>query len=259
MVRKYTKIKKGGNIEQNNVPKSNVHEFAIRASGEGQNIFKEFTNKPNTEINPTSLKEPDLDNLTINVKSKVSFLNVMIVLIIIGLCVLIYLYRENIKSYFHNLFNIKEEKEVIIEKNKEVFNILENNYTYEEAENVCKKINNSTLANYDQILNAYNNGAEWCNYGWSQNKLALYPMQTDKENCGNKGINGGYFDENLKFGVNCYGIKPDESDFNSNYYLDVVDNIKKDEDIQDISNNTTDLSNNTNILGFNKFTWSRYT
>ena len=84
MVRKNTKIKKGGNIEQNGIPKSNVSEFAIRASGEGQNIFKDITNKSNTEIKTSSIEEPDLDNLTINVRSKVSFLNIMIVLIIIG-------------------------------------------------------------------------------------------------------------------------------------------------------------------------------
>ncbi len=31
--------------------------------------------------------------------------------------------------------------------------------------------------------------------------------------CGTPGINGGYFDNpELRFGVNCYGVKPSESD-----------------------------------------------
>ena len=34
--------------------------------------------------------------------------------------------------------------------------------------------------------------------------------------CGNPGINGGYFaNPDLKFGVNCYGIKPKKSLSNS--------------------------------------------
>jgi len=49
--------------------------------------------------------------------------------------------------------------------------------------------------------------------------MALFPtqqatwqaLQTDpvnKTNCGRPGINGGYFDPQTKFGVNCYGVKP---------------------------------------------------
>jgi len=52
--------------------------------------------------------------------------------------------------------------------------------------------------------------------------MALYPtqektwatLQADpvaKTNCGRPGINGGYFDTATKFGVNCYGIKPQDS------------------------------------------------
>jgi hypothetical protein len=32
--------------------------------------------------------------------------------------------------------------------------------------------------------------------------------QTKRTACGHPGVNGGYFDPSLKFGVNCYGIKP---------------------------------------------------
>ena len=81
------------------------------------------------------------------------------------------------------------------------------------------------MANYSQIEAAYNSGAEWCGYGWSDGQMGLFPTQQDtwdkmqkgatckdgkKGNwdCGRPGINGGYFDNpNLKLGVNCYGIK----------------------------------------------------
>ena len=51
----------------------------------------------------------------------------------------------------------------------------------------------------------------WCNYGWIKGEKegsVLYPIQSRKKGCGEIGINGGYFDKNLKFGVNCYGLNP---------------------------------------------------
>jgi hypothetical protein len=79
------------------------------------------------------------------------------------------------------------------------------------------------LATYDQIEDAYNNGAEWCNYGWSDGQMAFFPTQKDtwnklqqtknrKNDCGRPGVNGGYFaNPLLRFGVNCYGKKPPPS------------------------------------------------
>ena len=106
-----------------------------------------------------------------------------------------------------------------IEK-KEVFYISGNNYTYDEAPAVCAAYE-SELASYDQIMQAYSNGAEWCGYGWSQGGMGLYPTQqstweslqqesdqSKRTGCGRPGVNGGYFDTASKFGVNCYGVKP---------------------------------------------------
>lgn len=102
---------------------------------------------------------------------------------------------------------------------KQVFNIPGNYYTYNDAKALCRAYG-AQLANYDQIENAYNNGAEWCNYGWSANQLALFPTQKKtyanlqtipghENDCGRAGINGGYIaNPNVKFGVNCYGYKP---------------------------------------------------
>jgi hypothetical protein len=112
---------------------------------------------------------------------------------------------------------------VVIPDGNEVFNISTNAYTYDEAKAVCS-IYGAELANYDQIEQAYNNGAEWCNYGWSEGQMAYFPTQKStwtelqknpkaKNNCGRPGINGGYMgNANLKFGVNCFGKKPSPSD-----------------------------------------------
>ena len=55
---------------------------------------------------------------------------------------------------------------------KEVFHIASNEFTFDEARDICEKYN-ARLANYDEIENAYKNGANWCSYGWSKDKLAL--------------------------------------------------------------------------------------
>ena len=95
---------------------------------------------------------------------------------------------------------------------KEVFNISNQKYTYEQAKCKCKAYG-AELASYNQIVKAYNKGAEWCNYGWSKGQKAYYPTQAcphkrKKDHCGKPGINGGNFPAEMKFGVNCYGIKP---------------------------------------------------
>jgi hypothetical protein len=103
---------------------------------------------------------------------------------------------------------------------KEVFYISGNSYTYEDAPAVCAAYE-ADLATYDQIMEAYSGGAEWCGYGWTQGGMALYPTQqatwdalqgevdvSKRTACGRPGVNGGYFDPSTKFGVNCYGVKP---------------------------------------------------
>lgn len=102
----------------------------------------------------------------------------------------------------------------------EVFHIADNQFTYDEAQAVCAAYG-STLATLEQIIEAYNSGAEWCGYGWSAGGMALYPTQKStwtelqrevdpgkRTACGRPGVNGGYFDPMTKFGVNCFGFKP---------------------------------------------------
>jgi hypothetical protein len=106
---------------------------------------------------------------------------------------------------------------------KEVYNIPGNNYTFNEAKAICKAYNGE-LATVSQLQKAYKNGADWCNYGWSDDKMVLFPTQTNTFNklqkikghendCGRPGVNGGYIaNPNVKFGVNCYGYKPKMTD-----------------------------------------------
>jgi hypothetical protein len=105
----------------------------------------------------------------------------------------------------------------------EVFNISNNLYTYDDAQAICSSYD-AKLATYDQIEAAYNDGAEWCSYGWSDNQMIYFPTQKatwdklqktkkHKNDCGRPGVNGGYIaNPYLKFGVNCYGKKPKAND-----------------------------------------------
>lgn len=103
---------------------------------------------------------------------------------------------------------------------KQVFNVPGNEYTYNDAKALCKAYG-SKLATYSQIENAYKSGAEWCNYGWSEDQMALYPTQITtwrklkkikghEHDCGRPGVNGGFIkNKNVRFGVNCFGNKPE--------------------------------------------------
>jgi hypothetical protein len=106
---------------------------------------------------------------------------------------------------------------------KEVFNVSRNIYKYSDAPAVCAALG-AELASYEQVKEAYEGGADWCNYGWSKGQMALYPTQQStyeklqkgspeyRTACGKVGVNGGYFDNpELAFGVNCFGLKPPKS------------------------------------------------
>jgi hypothetical protein len=112
------------------------------------------------------------------------------------------------------------EKQLPLKKEPEVFTVKENRYTYDDAEPLCKAMG-AELATYEQVKEAWDNGADWCNYGWVQGQMAIYPTQPEtyeklqkgtkaqRTSCGKPGVNGGFFDNPaLKFGVTCYGVKP---------------------------------------------------
>ncbi len=113
--------------------------------------------------------------------------------------------------------------EAILPGKKEVFNVSSNRYTYSDAEPLCRALG-AQLATYDQVKDAFDKGGDWCNYGWTKGQLALFPTQKEtyeklqlgpegqRMACGKPGLNGGHFDNpDLRFGVNCYGMKPPQS------------------------------------------------
>ncbi len=118
-----------------------------------------------------------------------------------------------------------------IKRGKQVFHVPNNLYTYRDSKAICKAYG-ARLANYKEIENAYREGGDWCGYGWSEDQMALYPTQYEKwenlqkikgheHDCGRPGVNGGYIaNPNVRFGVNCYGYKPEitpeESDLMQN-------------------------------------------
>jgi hypothetical protein len=150
----------------------------------------------------------------------------------------------------------------------EVFNIPKNIYTYTQAKDVCGSLN-ARLATYNEVEEAYNQGGNWCSYGWSDEQMALFPTQKDVYNklklipghqhdCGRPGVNGGYIDnKKFKFGVNCYGKKPHwtekDKDFMDNYSYSPS---MSDSSYNDISNNGRDSISNLLIAPFNKLKWS---
>ena len=124
-----------------------------------------------------------------------------------------------------------EQSQSVLEKilpgGSDVFNISSNKYTYYDAEPLCKALG-AELATYDQVKDAWKNGADWCNYGWVKGQLAVYPTgdetykklqagpEEQKMACGVPGVNGGFFDNpEMRFGVTCVGKKPPQSKHDS--------------------------------------------
>ena len=157
----------------------------------------------------------------------------VILVIIIILNVLQYCFNIDTIQLLNDLLNPVAEIESQVEpevvkkpldislpfNRKQVFNIPGNTYTYEDGKALCKAYGGD-LATYKQIEDAYDNGGEWCNYGWSDKQMALFPTQQNtydnlqkiknhEHDCGRPGVNGGFIaNPNVKFGVNCYGNKP---------------------------------------------------
>ena len=142
-----------------------------------------------------------------------------------------YFFNVNFTASIQDIFTDKPKIDLSIQEppsesvvpelkiKKEVYNIPSNNYTYDDSKAICQAYGGK-LATYNQIEDSYSKGAEWCNYGWSDGQMALFPTQQktwDKlqtiegheNDCGRPGVNGGKIDNpNARFGVNCYGFKP---------------------------------------------------
>jgi len=153
-------------------------------------------------------------------------------IITIGVIGVHYFLGINLTATIQNLFNKPEVDVAIVQPtkphkppspnishtSKEQTYHVQGRFDYMNAKAICKAYNGQ-LANIKQVTDAYDKGADWCDYGWSDDNMVLYPTQykswksyqesEDKEQCGRPGVNGGY-NNNLfqRLGVNCFGKKP---------------------------------------------------
>jgi len=167
----------------------------------------------------------------------------------------------------------KPKKEILpiislLEDKKEVFHIANQDYTYDQAKCKCESYG-ARLATKNELTNAYNNGANWCTYGWTDKQTAFYPVQQCHWNkvqesnerlppgqqsfCGMPGLNGGYFaNPSIKFGANCYGIKPSGSIVTPNKpYCPPMNFCKLESNFEASNKLETD-----EIVGFNNEQWN---
>jgi len=124
--------------------------------------------------------------------------------------------EENSPSLYSKIQTPVSSALDLLHKNQ-VFHV-QGDFDYAMARSVCKAYG-AKLATFDQIKSAHDKGAEWCDYGWSEDAMVLYPTQykswaiykdTDSPHqCGIPGVNGGYNkDESQPLGVNCFGKRP---------------------------------------------------
>ena len=190
-----------------------VYMFNSSLGNDNDNLFDKPSSNPETKI--------------------MVFIVIFILVMLILFNALQYFFSIDVTAYIQGFFTPTPKIDIVIDQSKiipsatipeikfkkQVFNIPGNYYNYENADALCQSYG-AKLASYEQIEQAYNNGAEWCNYGWSANQLALFPTQMQTYNnlqkkkghendCGRPGVNGGFIaNPQVQFGVNCYGYKP---------------------------------------------------
>ena len=194
-----------------------------------ENSNLEYNNYDNYNNSITNTKQLSYSNTNMNI----IFIIIFIIFIILFIS---FLYHNNLLNALNfstytqviNPLSNQPQINIDLETNTpashslnipQVFNIPGNYYKYDEAQTLCQAYG-SRLANYNDLETAYNKGAEWCNYGWSDGQMALFPTQAEtyknlqnipghEHDCGRPGINGGYIaNPNVRFGVNCFGNKP---------------------------------------------------
>lgn len=198
-------------------------------------------------------------------KNKVIIIGIFSVIVII---IILYFLVKWIMSLFKE--EVQSEETIVdpgcsLIQQKEVFNIGNNLFSYDEARDVCKKCKGD-LANLEQVIDAYKKGADWCNYGWIDGQMAVYPTQKEtweklqkgpkarSKDCGLPGVNGGYFkNDKFLFGANCYAIKPKKEDDNEELKQYLVNHGRNN------ANNANNLSfdpDNFEVLPFSGQRWN---
>ncbi len=167
--------------------------------------------------------------------------------------------------------NDNSDGDVSLSGPKQVYHIPGNSYTFNDAKAICSALN-ANLASYEQLENSYENGGEWCSYGWSKDQLALFPTQKSTYNslqkikghehdCGRPGINGGFIDNPyVRFGVNCFGVKPKMTPLEkqSMKVNKTLPQSKSEDKFNKQVNYWKNKIKNLQLAPFNKDQWSRY-
>lgn len=187
----------------------------------------------NSSSDTLNYLDSNFDTPSSSSSSSYSFIVVILVMLFLALIFINgfqYIFGLDIVATLKNLFTSNPELDIVVDTSqispvpeikltKQVFNIPGNDYIYPDAKALCSAYG-ARLATYKEVENSYNEGGEWCNYGWSEGQMALFPtqqktfdnLQTIKgheNDCGRPGVNGGYMaNPKIKFGVNCYGYKP---------------------------------------------------
>ncbi len=196
-----------------------------------------------------------------------------------------YFYGANIVAKISKLFSQEPQVDITVTTtddaagapvpelthSKQVFHVPGNHYTFDNAKAVCAAYGGK-LASYNQMEDAYEDGADWCSYGWSEDQMAFFPTQEEKwkklqkieghkHDCGRPGINGGYIaNPNVKFGVNCYGYKPDITPYESQLMREStgLPTTKKDQEFQKLVKEWKKKIPQILISPFNKNEWSSF-
>jgi len=146
-------------------------------------------------------------------------------------------------------------------KKEETFLVKSNIFNKDESNKVCKALFNSRAATREELNADYNNGANWCNYGWTMDGSAYYPLQNNSDTpvcVGSKGLNGGALNGAPKLGITCYGTKPTEKEYTS------LDKIYRDSSIAEADISMLEKyremmsAGKIKVAPFNDKVWSRY-
>ena len=199
-----------------------------------------------------------------------------------------YFFNFNISASLKNLFSDEPSLDLIVDPDnivgetdvaatsvpeltfkKQVYHIPNNKYTYDDAKAICRAYS-GRLATYNEVEEAYNEGADWCGYGWSDGQMALFPTQFEKwqtlqkikgheHDCGRPGVNGGYIaNPAVRFGINCYGYKPKITQEEAQRMSDtsLYPRTQKELDFETLVRNWKDKLPGILVAPFNHTNWS---
>ena len=176
--------------------------------------------------------------------------------------------KQELKQPSEETTTLKQELTALLDKpsaaaaSAEVFVVSNNIFSKEDAPKVCRGLFNSDGATKQQLEDGYNNGANWCNYGWTADGNAYYPLQneTNTADCmGDKGLNGGKMAHNYKLGAICYGTKPEDKKYTELEKIHQESNFSE-SDLKMLEEYRKKMKaeGGPRILPFNKKAWSRW-